>query len=120
MWEKLLGLFKDQDIEQEEYVPASIAKREARKQQLDRRQQLDRIQQLDNQPVATPEATPAQPGQGTLIGFNYLKGLEDENDMLTKRRFSSLSKLLRGDYKDGKIEAINAEPERNLRRKDSE
>ena len=114
MWEKLLGLFKDQDIEQEEYVPASIAKREARKQQLDRRQQLD------SQPVATPEATPAQPGQGTLIGFNYLKGLEDENDMLTKRRFSSLSKLLRGDYKDGKIEAINAEPERNLRRKDSE
>lgn len=104
MWDKLLGLFKDTYSDQE--VPASIAKREARRRELAR------------QPIETPEEN-FSGDKGQLIGYNYLKGLDDEDDNHNPRKFINLAKLLRGDYKDGKIEANSTESESDLRRKNS-
>ena len=83
MWDKLLGLFKETYGDNEDYIPASIAKREARKQQL----------ASSSQSSQTHEA-PSERGQGTLIGYNYLKGLEDEDTMDSHRRFINLNNLL--------------------------
>ena len=104
MWDKLLGLFKDTYSDQE--VPTSIAKREARRKQ------------LTSQPLEiAPEDFSGD--KGTLIGYNYLKGLEDEENNDNPRKFINLTKLLRGHYNDGKIEETSTESESDLRRKNT-
>jgi hypothetical protein len=105
MWEKLLGLFKDTYGDDENYIAPSIAKRDARKQELASQ-------------VSKPEEVKSE-GKGTLIGYNYLKGMDDEDNAERTRRFINLTKLLRGEYKDGKIEATSGEPEEDIRRKNS-
>jgi hypothetical protein len=105
MWEKLLGLFKDTYGDDENYIAPSIAKRDARKQELASQ-------------VSKPEEVKSE-GKGTLIGYNYLKGMDDEDNAERTRRFINLTKLLRGEYKDGKIEATYGEPEEDIRRKNS-
>lgn len=106
MFDKLLSLFKDSYSDDENYIPPSIAKRDARRQE------------LASQPVQLP-LDKFEPGRGTLIGFNYLKGLNDEDDINQPRKFFNLSKLLRGDYKDGKIEATPRGTEDNIRGENS-
>lgn len=108
MWEKLLGLFKDTYDDDPNYVPPSIAKRDARREQ------------LASQSVQPQESINENSEKGTLIGFDYLKGLkDDEDDMDNIKRFINLNKLLRGNYKDGKIEATSGESEEDIRRKNS-
>lgn len=112
MWEKLLGLLSQQDsyTDDPEYVAPSVAKRDARRLELAKQESSARAEQLNN-----------MPRQGTLIGFDYLKGLkDDEEDTNNTRRFINLNRLLRGDYKkDGKIEATSGIPEENIRRENS-
>lgn len=110
MWEKLLGLFKDEYADQESAIPASIAKREARKQQL--------ATEASQQPEIQTQL-PESEAQGVLIGFNYLKGLDDENNINQPRRFINLNKLLRGEYKDGKTQTPSSEQENILRGEDA-
>lgn len=108
MWEKLLGLLKDTYSDDPNYIAPSIAKRDARRQE------------IASQPVSQPVSENASiPGQGTLIGYNYLKGLDDDEDAQPIRKFINLTKLLRGDYKDGKIEATTREPQEDIRRKNT-
>lgn len=107
MWDKLLGLLKDTYSDDE--IPASIAKREARRQELAR--------QIE--PESSSEKQPD--GRSTLIGYNYLKGLDGDYEDSSKhiRRFINLNKLLRGKY-NGKIEASTTSSESDIRGEDSE
>lgn len=108
MWEKLLGLFKETYGDDENYIAPSIEKRNARRQE------------LASQASLKPESEITQNGEkGTLIGYNYLKGMDDEQNNERNRRFVNLSKLLRGKYEDGKIEATSRESEEDIRRKNS-
>ena len=108
MWEKLLEIFRNTNTEEEDYVPPSIAKREARWEEL--ASQVSQPQESERQ----------DSGKGALIGFDYLKGLKDDEDDNTNiRRFVNLNKLLRGNYENGKIEATTTESQENIRRKDS-
>lgn len=109
MWEKLLGLLKDTYGDDENYIPPSIAKRDARQQEL--------ASQVSQEPQKENNSNGVD--KGTLIGFNYLKGLEDEQDNERARRFGNLTKLLRGEYEDGKIEATSRESQKDIRRKNS-
>jgi len=106
MWDKLLALFKDTQSD-DNYIPASIAKREARRQELSK--------------LSAPvESTiDNQQGKGTLIGFNYLKGLEDEQDANLSRRFINLNKLLRGEYKNEQTQETTRESQSDLRGKNT-
>jgi hypothetical protein len=106
MWEKLLGLLNQEPYtEDPEYVAPSLAKRDARRLDLAKQESQVRAEELNN-----------MPGQGTLIGFDYLKGLkDDEEDSNNTKRFINLHKLLRGDYKDGKTEETSGIPEKNIR-----
>lgn len=107
MWEKLLGLLGNS--ENENYVAPSIAKRDARQQEL--------ASQVADIPVPKSD----KPGKSTLIGYNYLKGLDGDYEDSSKqlRRFINLNRLLRGKY-NGKIEATSGEPESDIRGEDSE
>ena len=108
MWEKLLGLLNNQ--EDENYVAPSIAKREARQQEL-------ASQVADTAEIPKSDKV----GKSTLIGYNYLKGLDGDFEDSSKqlRRFINLNRLLRGKY-NGKIETTSGEPERDIRGEDSE
>jgi hypothetical protein len=97
MWDKLLALFKDKPVTNE--IQSVIP-------------DVQPVQQ-ESQPDNRPE------GRSVHIGYNYLKGLNDEDDLDQPHKFITLNKLLRGDYKDGKVEATHAEQETNLRRKNS-
>lgn len=108
MWEKLLGLFNNP--EDKDYIAPSIAKRDARQQEL-------ASQELQPQEISKSQ----KHGKSTLIGYNYLKGLDGDYEDSSKhlRRFINLNRLLRGKY-NGKIEATSGEPESDLRGEDSE
>lgn len=108
MWEKLLGLFKETYGDDENYIPPSIQKRDERRKEL--------ASQASEKTTSEPSQSV---DQGTLIGYNYLKGLDDEKDNDNARRFSNLSKLLRGKYENGKVEKTSGEPEENIRRKNT-
>ncbi len=98
MWDKLLSLFKDQQLrEPREFI-----------------QRPDRFSQesLSQEPSKLE-------GPSTQIGFNYLKGMDDEdNNPSRSRRFINLNRLLRGDY-DGQIAPTNEQSQANIRGKDS-
>lgn len=111
MWDKLLALLKDPNAEDENYIAPSIAKRDARRQQLANQQVPQEAQQEINSSDAK---------QGTLIGYNYLKGMDDNENNERARRFINLQRLLSGKYQNGKIEATTRESEQDLRREDSE
>lgn len=85
MFDKLISLFKDTYGEPpREAQPRAI--RPNRFPELESEVQ-------ENQPV--PESL----DKGSLIGYNYLKGMDDEEP--ETRKFVNLSKFLRGDYKNG-------------------
>jgi hypothetical protein len=108
MWEKLLGLLSNS--EDENYIAPSIAKREARQQEL-----ASQASDVSEIPKMGKE------GKSALIGYNYLKGLDGDYEDSSKqlRRFINLNRLLRGKY-SGKIETTSGEPESDLRGEDSE
>ena len=108
MWEKLLGLLNNS--EDENYIAPSIAKREARQQEL-----ASQVNDISENPKMDKS------GKSTMIGYNYLKGLDGDYEDSSKqlRRFINLNKLLRGNY-SGKIETTSGESESDLRREDSE
>lgn len=108
MWEKLLGLFKETYSDDKNYKPASLVKREQRRQEL---VSQPLIEQTSEQPQSLDK--------GKLIGFNYLKGLEDEKNNDSGRRFINLTKLLRGDYKNEQTPETSEQQERDIRRKNS-
>lgn len=109
MWDKLLKIFEE--TKNEEEIPASIAKRDARKQQLEKE-----TSQQSQVPLEKNEK-----GQGVLIGYNYLKGLDEDYEDSSKnlRRFINLNNLLRGRY-SGKVESDTAETQSDIRGEDSE
>lgn len=98
MWDKLLALFKDKSV-------------------------TDNIQsavpQVESQPTQINSSMKSD-GKSTHIGYNYLKGLGDDEDSNNgrARRFINLNRLLRGDY-DGKITATDEESEADIRRTDT-
>lgn len=101
-WDKLFALF-NKDLTEEQYTPPQRS-----------------VQ--DVQPTEAPANRMIMPdGPSTNIGFNYLKGLDDESEDSSKhmRRFINLNKLLRGSY-DGKIAQTDAKSESNIRGEDSE
>lgn len=108
MWEKLLGLLNSS--EDENYIAPSIAKRDARQQE------------LASQVTDTPQISKTdKEGKSTLIGYNYLKGIDGDYEDSSKqlRRFINLNRLLRGKY-SGKIETTSGEPKSDIRGEDSE
>lgn len=56
------------------------------------------------QPLESPEDLT----NGTLIGYNYMKRM-GENDNSMPRRFVKLSKFLQGGYKDGQTQGTPKE-----------
>lgn len=106
MWDKLISLFKDTYSDDENYIAPLTEKREARRQQL-ASQAPQESQEVNN-----------SGDKGTLIGYNYLKGMNDKDDEHS-RRFINLNKLLRGKYDDGKIETTSGKSEEDIRRKNS-
>jgi hypothetical protein len=114
MWDKLLALFKD--VQPEEFNPRTPEEQLARRAQiqakLDSRQEQKELQ--DNKDQSSQSVD-----KGTLIGFNYLKGLEDEQDPSRTRKFINLNKLLRGDYKNEQTQETTRESESDIRRKNT-
>lgn len=98
MWDKLLSLFKEQPLV-EEIRPV-----------------VQRVERVADSPAPTVKK---MDGPSTNIGFNYLKGMDDEeNNPSRSRRFINLNRLLRGDY-DGKIAGSDEEPQKDIRRTDT-
>jgi hypothetical protein len=96
MWDKLFGLFKDTEAEElKSPVP-----------------QVQQVQQA-------PPSTMKPDGKSVHIGYNYLKGLDGENEDTSKqlRKFINLNKLLRGRY-DGKIATTDEDSIGNIRSED--
>lgn len=101
MWDKLLALFKDKQADEIQSTIPEVSKT------------------VNNNQF---EASPVHlSGRSIHLGYNYLKGMDGENEDSSKhiRRFINLNKLLRGKY-NGKIEASHAEPEGDLRGEDAE
>lgn len=98
MWDKLFGLFKDTEAEE---VKSAVPQ----------------VQQAQQQPLSSMKSD----GRSTHIGYNYLKGLDGENEDSSKqlRRFINLNKLLRGRY-DGKITTTDEDSSSNIRSEDDE
>jgi len=97
MWNKLLSLLKDKTVTDD--IKSAVP-------------QIELQQEVNPSMLA---------GRSTHLGYNYLKGLDGENEDNTRnnRRFINLNRLLRGNY-DGKVASTHAEPQKNLRGENSE
>lgn len=96
MWDRLFRLFREQNIAEnstEDQTPE----------------------------VETQDVQDNPTGKSTHIGYDYLKGLDGNNEDNNKhlRRFINLNKLLRGNF-NGKVEASYADAKSNIRGEDSE
>lgn len=81
MWSRLMDLFRSVPMEEiESPVPQPT------------------LQAEEQIPVSSDPAK--VDGKSTLMGFDYLKGIRDDEDTNRPRKFINLNKLLRGDYKD--------------------
>jgi hypothetical protein len=99
MWDKLFALFNKDLTEEDAFVqprrPEHVMQSEA--------------PASINTQISKPD------GQSVNIGYNYLKGLdEDESNKPNTRRFINLNKLLRGQY-NGQITPTDAKSESNVR-----
>lgn len=100
MWDRLLALFKNQSATDDIESAVPVISR------------TSTSDQMDASPIM-------RSGKSVHIGYNYLKGLDGENEDSSKhiRRFNNLNKLLRGKY-NGKIETSHAAEEGDLRGED--
>lgn len=96
MWDKLLALFKDKDVTDD--IQSSVP---------------------DVPAMSESHSSMKIEGPSTHIGYNYLKGLDGEQEDSSKqlRRFYNLNKLLRGRY-DGKITSTDEDTTRDIRSED--
>ena len=89
MWEKLLNLFKSQipenEIDEQELISPEIESTSSS------------MPEVEAPPTMKSHVNGSYNGPGRLIGFNYLKR-RDENEE-SPRKFINLGKLLRGNYK---------------------
>jgi hypothetical protein len=91
MWERLLNLFKDQQIDE-----SSID------------EETESLQSIEPVQEASTNITPIKThskgtynGPGRLIGFNYLKRRGEDESNNPPRKFINLANLLRGKFGNG-------------------